>query len=956
MAERSLQQLLITNFALGPSGYTGSRGDAGYTGSGGGSSAPTIATIGYVGDNTATNTAGGETVSLTGTGFVTGCSIIINGSPVGAVSFISATQVTFVAPALAAGTYILYLVNTNGATAISVPGISYSGVPSFYTGAGSVGTVYEASSFNSNVSAVGDSAITYSIASGLLPTGATLNANGVITGTSVLTGNSTTYTFGVTASDGQNQDVTRTYTITVNPDTVTWSSPANSATVSLGINTSTTTTLTAISAAGKDITYTANTLPTGLSIVGSAVTGTPTTLGNTTSVLTANATSTTRSATITVVWNIAVLGDPYFAYNSLLLSGNGSNNATNNTFVDSSTNNFSITRAGNTTQGTFSPYGPNWSNYFNGSTDWLTTGSAVTALGSGNWTVEFWFYTTVSSVTQVIADTRSSSQGLYPLFKIDAANKINLYINTNDALTSTNTIIANVWNHVAFVKNSTTTTCYINGVANGTYSDSNTYLAGVTTFGASGLTVDSHSAKLTGYISNYRTVVGTAVYTSAFTPPTIPLTAISGTALLISQSNRFRDNSTNNLAITPSGTTSIQRFSPFSPGATYSAGTIGGSAYFDGTGDYLTYPSNAVAGMNFGSGDFTVEGWIYPTATPGDGGGIFGGTSGSTSPVLLGYNSSIGSWGFGRNFVTWDYSFSQAPILNTWQHLAVSRTGTTLRLFFNGVLKTTVTTSQTYSMSGGGTQGFNGSSGYVTGYISDARATNTALYTATFTPSTTPLTAIANTSLLTNFTNAGIIDNAMMNNLETIGNAKISTTQSKFGGSSMAFDGTSGSRLLPAASANFAFGTGDFTIESWIYTNTISGGKGFFQLSDTVGGLKTSYTSGIILTLGDANNGAMNCNVLNTTIASPNSSIAINTWYHVAVTRQSGSVRLFINGVLVGGPTTVSGSITAQNIVVGGYYDTNYLWNGYLDDFRVTKGYARYTANFTPPSAALGTQ
>ena len=458
--DKSYQELIITNFGLSPSGYTGSigavgatgpaggytgsRGDVGYVGSAGPgmsmttdtftgdgattafvltttpdsinrtivnyngvtvlrsaytlssatitfSSAPAagsqieittinsasgsggatgtalkITTVGYVGNNTATDTAGGETVTLTGTGFVSGASVIINGVAAGVVTVVSATQLTFTAPALAAGTYIFYVVNTDGATAISVPGISYSGVPSFYTGAGSVGTVYEASSFNSNVAAVGDSAITYTIASGSLPAGATLNANGVITGSSVLTASPTTYTFGVNASDGQNQDVVRSYTITVNPDAVTWSAPADAATVTLGQNSSTSTTLTAVSAAGKAVTYTANALPPGLSIVGGEVTGTPTVLGNTTTLLTATAASTTRTANITVVWDVAVTGEPYFAYNSLLLSGNGSNNANNNTFLDSSSNNFAITRNGNTTQGTFTPYGPNWSNYFDG--------------------------------------------------------------------------------------------------------------------------------------------------------------------------------------------------------------------------------------------------------------------------------------------------------------------------------------------------------------------------------------------------------------------------------------------------------------------------------------------------------------------------------------------------------------------------------------------------------------
>ena len=82
--------------------------------------------------------------------------------------------------------------------------------------------------------------------------------------------------------------------------------------------------------------------------------------------------------------------DPYFEYVTLLLPGNGTNGAQNNTFLDSSTNNFTITRNGNTTQGTFSPYGSNWSNYFDGTGDYLASAS-IGAI-SGDFTIECWAF------------------------------------------------------------------------------------------------------------------------------------------------------------------------------------------------------------------------------------------------------------------------------------------------------------------------------------------------------------------------------------------------------------------------------------------------------------------------------------------------------------------------------------------------------------------------------------
>jgi len=988
MAERSLQQLLITNFALGPSGYTGSRGDLGYTGSagtGGGSAGPTIATIGYVGNNTATDVAGGETISLTGTGFATGCSVIINGSPVGAVTFISATQVTFVAPALSAGTYILYLVNTNGSTAISVPGISYSGVPSFYVGAGSVGTVYEASSFNSNVAAVGDSAITYTIASGLLPGGATLNANGVITGTSVLTGNATTYTFGVNASDGQNQDVTRTYTITVNPDSVAWSSPASGSTISIGQNSASSTTLTAVSAAGKAITYSANALPTGLSISGNVVTGTPTVLGNTTSILTANATSTTRTATITVVWNIAVLGDPYFMYNSLLLSGNGTNNATNNTFLDSSTNNFAFTRAGNTTQGTFSPYGENWSNYLGGAGNYFQTpaSSASTIVGTlsstANLTIECWIYPTAynssANFPGLIGDMVATSENNNWSWGITNTGTLMIYWNSGTQLraTSSNAVPLNTWTHIALNVAAGAITMYINGVSqslSGTTTlstpGSNGYLViGQWNNGSGGTNGTSHGL-YTGYISNLR-VVKSSTYTSSFTPSTTPLTAISNTSLLYCQSNRFKDNSTNNLAITLGGSPTVQRFSPFRPTAAYSASTTGGSGYFDGNGDSLTSTSAgippALTFLNGASGTGTIECWAYVNSVPAQGSFVY------SFPPIIALGSTYFSMGVTAankfRFYWWigsATSFDSTIDVNLgcWNHLVAVRNGGTIYLYVNGQpAGSTAMTGIAWASAADGTNlyiGYTnpGSGLFLNGYVSNLRVVNgTAVYTSSFTPPTSPVTAITNTALLLNFTNAGIIDSTMINNLETVGDAKISTTQSKFGGGSMYFDGNEDHLSTYNPSYSLSVGSGDFTFECWLYLNSLPSFaaavyhlKNDAALATTVFDLEITPAGAISVSTGTA------------LIATGTSGkVTTGNWIHFAFVRTSGVFKTFFNGIQdisISNTTTYNGTY----LQIGAFRYSSYYssLNGYLDDLRITKGYARYTANFTPPSTALGTQ
>ena len=182
-----------------------------------GGGGPKITSIGYLGNDTATEPAGGATITLNGSGFVSGFKILINGVQVSVVSFVSSTQVTFISPVRATGTYILYLINPDGGTAVSVPGIEYSGVPSWTTVTGSLASQVQATSINVTVAATSDSAVSYSLFSGTLPAGVTLNSStGVISGTTPAVISNTTYNFVIRATDTQNQDTDRSFSITVN--------------------------------------------------------------------------------------------------------------------------------------------------------------------------------------------------------------------------------------------------------------------------------------------------------------------------------------------------------------------------------------------------------------------------------------------------------------------------------------------------------------------------------------------------------------------------------------------------------------------------------------------------------------------------------------------------------------------------------------------------------------------
>jgi hypothetical protein len=625
--------------------------------------------------------------------------------------------------------------------------------------------------------------------------------------------------------------------------------------------------------------------------------------------------------------------DDKFNYVTMLLHGDGTNGAQNNTFVDSSTNNFTITRNGNTTQGSFSPYGSNWSNYFNGDPTRLSLATA-TALGTGNVTVEFWFNTPDTSATYyALYDGRSAANTNTGFGIFQYGQTIEIYGNGLKVSSAASAFTANTWNHFAVVRTSGTCQIYINGVASGSsasYSDD--FTSTTRSIGRNSTAGNFY----TGYISNLREVTS-ALYSGTFTPSTTPLTAVSGTTLLTCQSNRFIDNSTNAYAITVTGTPSVQRFNPFGASTAYSTSVIGGSGYFDGS-DYLTGPTNNAA-FQFGTGDFTIEMWVYTANL-------------SAYQTLLEIRSadSLSPYGLfidntGKPYL-YDASGIQASSIgvtaNAWTHLAFVRTSGTFKIFVNGTSGYSASNTNSEDANGLLKIGDNFSSGaFYLGYLSNYRIVKgTAVYTSNFTPPTSPLTAISGTSLLLNFTNGAIFDNAMMNDLETVGNAQISTSVVKYGTGSMSFDGT-GDWLLTQNNLTIGFGTGDFTVEFWInptnWSNTYAG---------VIGGQNTNSlwigknTSNFVLRASN-----------NTDLVSYGTMPTTGTWTHIAITRSGTTARMFYDG------TQVASATTGHNFVNAAFYigqdGGGNAFTGYLDDMRITKGYARYTANFTPPTAAF---
>ena len=634
-----------------------------------------------------------------------------------------------------------------------------------------------------------------------------------------------------------------------------------------------------------------------------------------------------------------VAPDPQFNYVTMLLHGDGTNGAQNNTFLDSSTNAFTITRNGNTTQGSFSPYGSNWSNFFDGSGDWLSTAStSALAFGTGDFTLEAWVYPLENQTG--FRGILSAYDGAGPV--IETNGNYWAYYFVSSGVTTTTLVVPNVWTHVALTRSGTTGRMFVNGVIAATVSDSTNYSTNSTvTVGTLGGGLDA-GYEFKGYISNTRIVAGTAVYTSDFTPPTAPLTAISGTAFLSCQSNRFVDNSTNNFAITVNGTPSVQRFNPFGASTAYSTSVIGGSGYFDGDGDYLQATAGAVPAI--GTSDFTISGWWYLNELKNFQ-ILFDFRNGSNSEAVpYVYVTSSGAADYYVSGTS--HNFSSTLKANQWFYMVISRVSGTTKVFVNGSEVVSYSDSVTY-VAGRLTLGVNNGGGgtnyFYNGYISDFKVV-IGTGTTSGTPTTSPATATSGTQALLSMQNGAIFDNAMMNNLETVGNAQISTSVVKYGTGSLYING-SGNALISAPSPNNILGGGDFTIEFWLYPSNTSAGYRALVSSEnysaTTGGWSL-YQNGTTIEFW----------ISSGNIFQYSSAITASTWQHLALSRASGTLRLFINGTQV---TSVSNStsLTGQQIWIGDNNAGSYFYEGYLDDLRITKGFARYTANFTPPTAAF---
>jgi hypothetical protein len=681
-------------------------------------------------------------------------------------------------------------------------------------------------------------------------------------------------------------------------------------------------------------------------------------------------------------------------------------------FTDKSTNNFSLTSTNvgsyplypfASSSITYSSSAHGGSLYFNGNTSYLSIpANSATALSSFDFTIEFWAYLTNANANavQTFYSNYTSFSDIGSLFfgkHNNSSGKVQVFIrnfsNTNPFMTEPTLPPSNQWVHYALVRSGSTFSIYRNGTQTATAG-----LTGSVTNATNPNYIGTDGAvpanDIQGYLSDFRITKGQALYTSNFTPPTasLSLTANGGAtpsvaptssnvSLLLKGTNAeildavcknnisvggstrvelntptdqiIADQSTNNFSLTTTNNIDVDTNSVYAPS--------GYSGYFNGS-NYLSV--NLTTAIN--TDNFTLEYWHY--STNGGNMGVIGlGESWSSSSGIsflqfsTFYRITVGGVEMiGTNL----HSIST----NQWIHWAITKTGTTAKVYRNGTEIGSQTSSNSLSSNKLLIGIFNPSNSWTAGkgYLSDFRITKgQALYTSNFTPPTASLSLTANggatpsvaplssnVSLLTlQLQDKTIKDNSNNNLTLTSTNAGLLLFNPFYAypqsniltyGGSLYFNGNAS--LTIADNTAFNLSSQNFTIEFWIYPMASTGwvlGKG-----------NASTAAGSMISFPLNTNWSFYSSTNTYTVTKP--SLPLNTWTHVAIVRNGTTITAFGNGVSSGSANAGVNVINTggTNPLSIGKYSTTGM-TGYLSDFRITKGQALYTSNFTPPTASL---
>jgi Concanavalin A-like lectin/glucanases superfamily len=528
---------------------------------------------------------------------------------------------------------------------------------------------------------------------------------------------------------------------------------------------------------------------------------------------------------------------------------------------------------------------------FDGLTSYLQA-TVPTAISTSVFTVEFWVYPT--------SFTNNSFPGMFDIrtTATDASGFALYFQSTNLVLrvggTNTTTAISgsglalSTWSHVAVVRNAGNLVVYINGVSKITVANSTNFTR---TLWQIGQTFDNYNFQ--GNIACFRVVIGTAVYTAGFTAPTTRLSAIANTQLLLPMTDTYdyiRDISTNGISVInnfvvtsqldpfaalstdPSSPPTVREYSTnlglvqtsnYYDEVTNNSSYLG-SLSFNGTSQYLSLSSTP---FQFGTGNFTVEAWIYPTAyTSGAGATSIVHDNWATSPTYTVNQWQFGLGNAGQAYFVYTTSTSAyttigggTASLNQWSHIAAVRNGTTITVYLNGVSVGSGTNSNTVGVVGSGTTSIGQQTGgsshyYFAGYISNVRMVNgTAVYTGAFTPPTSPLMAITNTSLLLSTPNYSLdlIKDLSPNAYTVTNNGSVTSTSSNpftppikqiFSTGQLRVKGSINEATIPSTAPSAGLPIIDGSLIMWLDPAVLPNVQSYYPGSTTISSLTNSTT------------------------------------------------------------------------------------------------------------------
>lgn len=392
---------------------------------------------------------------------------------------------------------------------------------------------------------------------------------------------------------------------------------------------------------------------------------------------------------------------------------------------------------------------------------------------------------------------------------------------------------------------------------------------------------------------------------------------------------------------------------------------IGGSSLFFNSSSYVLAPDHD--DFHLANNDFTMECWIRVTTLP----------TTESYAIVSKYNTAQNqrAWGLflRNNGGTYELQFTgcadvlgntlqavfQAITLsqNTWTHIVCQRNGNYIYFYQDGVAVgsgqsfTTDIVNASEALIIGARE--TGGPRFFKGNIDGIRINNgNALYSSTFTPPTSRLTPVSGDVFVYNCE----ADAFGGNDLTVNGSTQIRTISGSFD-QAMYFDGIDGYLTVPD-SDGWNFGSSDFTVDFWVNfeSTTNTDYPGFFQQREDANNLQKFmyYRTDGELYYSVRVGGTAYTFFSGDHTFEPD----VDTWYHIALVLVDTTAYFYVDGVLVGDDSEPTYTVVNYNGVldIGRITSNdgtiNYPLNGYIDEFRISKGIARWTSNFTPPTSA----